>query len=105
MKLPVRHSPVLVLSLFVLAIWLHPYPIHALAHSQTSATPASGEHDGPAELPRAYVESSLRNTPAPGKIIPVRAGGDPSEALAHASCGDIIQLQAGATFDLLILPN
>jgi hypothetical protein len=105
MKLPVRHSRVQVLPLLVLAIWLHPYPIQALVHSQNSATPASGDHDGPAELPRAYVQSSLRDTPAPGKIIPVRAGGDPSEALAHASCGDIIQLQAGATFDLLPLPN
>ena len=38
------------------------------AFAQESATPASpsGNFDGPAELPRVYVESSLRATPAPG---------------------------------------
>jgi hypothetical protein len=35
----------------------------------------------------------------------VRAGEDPSEALSHASCGDTIQLQAGATFSKLVLPE
>lgn len=35
----------------------------------------------------------------------VRAGEDPSEALSRASCGDTIQLQAGATFESLVLPQ
>ncbi len=35
----------------------------------------------------------------------VRAGEDPSQALSKAACGDTIQLQAGATFDLLPLPS
>jgi len=64
--------------------------------SSTSA--AKGEFDGPAELPREHVSSSLSATPAPGKTVLLRAGDDLAQALAHASCGDTIQLQAGATF-------
>ncbi len=77
------------------------------AFAQESATPASpsGNFDGPAELPRVYVESSLRATPAPGKTLTVKAGENPSEALAKASCGDTVQLQAGATFGILALPE
>ena len=40
-----------------------------------------------------------------GKTVMVRAGEDPSQALSKAACGDTIQLQAGATFDLLPLPS
>ena len=47
----------------------------------------------------------MRDSPAPGKIITVHAGEDPSQALAHASCGDTVQLQAGATFSRLVLPE
>jgi hypothetical protein len=64
----------------------------------------SGNFDGPAELPRIRMATSMRNTPAPGKIMRVRAGEDPSETLAKASCGDTIELQAGATFGRLVLP-
>jgi hypothetical protein len=71
--------------------------------SQTSTAPA-GNHDGPAELPRIYVKSSLRDTPAPGKTILVKAGEDPSGVLERASCGDVVELQAGATFDHLTVP-
>jgi hypothetical protein len=72
--------------------------------SQNSAPAASADHDGPAELPRVYIHSSLHDTPAPGKTITVHAGEDPSEALQHASCGDTVELQAGATFKNLIVP-
>jgi hypothetical protein len=65
----------------------------------------SGETDGPAELPRVYVESALSDTPAPGKTVTVRAGEDPSSAISKASCGDTIQLQAGASFSTLLLPE
>jgi len=66
---------------------------------------SSGNYDGPAELPRATVASSLADTPAPGAVISVNAGGDPQAALNNAHCGDTIELQAGATFDkLLTLP-
>lgn len=34
----------------------------------------------------------------------VRAGEDPARAISKASCGDTVQLQAGATFDNLLLP-
>jgi hypothetical protein len=71
--------------------------------SETKASP-SGNFDGPAELPRMYVDSSLRATPAPGKTVTVKAGQDLSEALSKASCGDTVQLQAGATFRALLLP-
>jgi Putative Ig domain len=54
--------------------------------------------DGPAELPRVYMQSDLADTPAPGRTTPVNAGADLQAALNSAGCGDIIELQAGATF-------
>jgi Putative Ig domain len=59
---------------------------------------AGSNFDGPAELPRVTVPSTMADTPAPGSIVNVNAGGDLQGALNHASCGDIIELQAGATF-------
>jgi len=56
-------------------------------------------------LPRVYVDSSLRSTPAPGKLLTVRVGEDPSQALSKASCGDTVQLQAGAAFGPVLLPE
>ena len=58
----------------------------------------SGNYDGPAELPRVYIQSTLADTPAPGNVISVAAGGDLKAALNKANCGDTIQLQAGATY-------
>jgi len=54
--------------------------------------------DGPAELPREYVKSSLRDTPAPGKTLAVHAGQNLQEVLNRASCGDTVELEAGAVF-------
>jgi len=54
--------------------------------------------DGPAELPREYVKSALKDTPAQGKNWTVRSGQSLEAALANAACGDIVLLQAGATF-------
>ena len=54
--------------------------------------------DGPAELPRVYVQSSMADTPAPGTTITVNAGGDLQSALNSANCGDTISLQSGAVF-------
>jgi hypothetical protein len=62
-----------------------------------SALAASG-FDGPAELPRVYIQTAMSNTPAPGSTITVNSGGNLQSALNSASCGDTIQLQAGATF-------
>lgn len=59
---------------------------------------STGNFDGPAELPRVYLQTLLADTPAPGKTIQVSAGGDFQAALNNASCGDTISLQAGATF-------
>jgi hypothetical protein len=58
----------------------------------------AGTYDGPAELPRVYVQSTLASTIAPGTSVSVPAGGDFQAALNHAKCGDTIRLQAGATF-------
>ncbi len=54
--------------------------------------------DGPAELPREHVKSSLKDTAASGKIWTIHSGDNLDHALADASCGDIVQLQAGAVF-------
>jgi hypothetical protein len=73
-------------------------PLRA-AYSSQSPTPSNAENsDGPAELPREHVKSSLNDTPAGGKTWTVRSGQSLQQVLASASCGDIIQLQAGATF-------
>jgi hypothetical protein len=69
-----------------------------------SDEPAAGNFDGPAELPRVLMATALRDTPAPGKVIRVKAGQDASEAVEKASCGDTIELQAGASFSRLYLP-
>ena len=59
--------------------------------------PTSG-FDGPAELPRVYMQSALVNTPANGKTWAVADGKSLQNALNAAACGDTIKLQAGATF-------
>ena len=60
--------------------------------------PQSTGLDGPAELPRVYVQSAITDTPAPGNIITVNAGANLQNALNAANCGDTILLQSGATF-------
>jgi hypothetical protein len=62
----------------------------------------AGSFDGPAELPRVGVPSALADTPAPGTVISVNAGGDLQAALNGAHCGDTIELQAGATYDKVV---
>jgi hypothetical protein len=57
-----------------------------------------GNFDGPAELPRVYVQSGLSDTPAPGSVISVPKGGDLQKALNRAKCGDTIELQPGAVY-------
>ncbi len=63
--------------------------------AQTSGT---ARFDGPAELPRAYIRSSLSDTPAPGKPLMVKDAEELQSALDAAHCGDRILLQAGARF-------
>jgi hypothetical protein len=62
------------------------------------ATPITGNFDGPAELPRVYVKTSLAQTPATGAVISVPKGGDLQHALNRAKCGETIQLQAGTVY-------
>ena len=54
--------------------------------------------DGPAELPRVSVSSSMASTPAPGARKLISAGADLQQAFNNAHCGDTLLLQAGATF-------
>ena len=56
------------------------------------------------ELPRVYLDTTY--APPSGNVIPVAAGGDLQAALNAAQPGDIIELQAGATFTgNFVLPN
>ena len=73
--------------------------LRVLVSEQSSTPPKSNHSDGPAELPRQYVKSSLSDTPAGGKTWTVHAGESFQQALGSAACGDIIQLEAGATFN------
>jgi hypothetical protein len=62
------------------------------------AVQASSGYDGPAQLPIATVATAMSQTPAQGSVISVNSGGNLQTALNSAQCGDVIQLQAGATF-------
>jgi hypothetical protein len=62
------------------------------------ALSSTGNFDGPAELPRVQVNSSLADTPAPGLVHPVTSSAALQSALDSAKCGDTISLQAGTTF-------
>lgn len=68
-----------------------------------STPPTSGgNYDGPAELPRIYLQTALANTPAPGSTTLVPAGGSLQNAINSANCGDTIQLAAGAVFSGIV---
>src|SRR6266849_53442 len=62
------------------------------------ATAARPGFDGPAELPRILLRTSMADTPAPGKSHLVKAGDNLQGAVDKASCGDTVRLEAGATF-------
>ena len=59
---------------------------------------STGNLDGPAELPRVYVNSSLADTPAHGTVHLVSTPATLQSALNSVQCGDTISLTAGATF-------
>jgi hypothetical protein len=82
-----------VLLLLVLA-----FSLRGIISSQSSGVSDKSNFDGPAELPREYVKSSLKDTPAAGKIWIAHGTDDLKDALVSASCGDTIELQAGAVF-------
>ncbi len=54
--------------------------------------------DGPADLPTHCVNTSLANTPSPGAVIPVPAGGSLKAAYNAAACGQTLLLAHGATW-------
>jgi len=58
----------------------------------------AGSFDGPAELPRLYVKSSMAYTAVPGRTHLVKRIEDLERAIKDANCGDTIKLAAGATF-------
>jgi hypothetical protein len=69
------------------------------ANQAATRQPASpGNFDGPAELPRVFVKSGLRDTPAPGKVLLVKGDDNLQNVLDSSSCGDTIKLEAGASF-------
>jgi len=76
----------------------------AASHSNTTplslsvTSSSSSNFDGPAELPRVYLQTTMADTPTPGNTFPVTAGADLQGALNNANCGDTITLQAGAVF-------
>ncbi len=78
-----------------------------LAGSDAQVLPASGNtsFDGPAELPRVSVASSLSSTPTPGRIREVRPTDNLQSILNQVQCGEKIQLPPGATFQgAFVLP-
>jgi hypothetical protein len=91
--------------LLILSFLLHVALSNSMAFAQSTAPQDKSTFDGPAELPRVHVKTSLRDTPAPGKVVHVHAGEDASQALARASCGETVELEAGATFRSLLLPK
>src|ERR1022692_3372400 len=70
----------------------------AASSGQFSTQPKGKNFDGPAELPRQQVKSSLKDTPAGRKTWMVRSGQSLEQVLTTASCGDTIQMESGATF-------
>ncbi len=58
------------------------------------------DFDGPAELPRVYVNTSLSDTPSPlgAKQPPLQTFEELQSAVNRAACGEVIQLNAGTTF-------
>ncbi len=91
-------------SVFFLFLTVPLLPVLPMAQSTTTSN--AGNFDGPAELPREYVSSSLKDTPATGKTWMVRSGDSIEKVVANASCGDTIQLEAGATFSgMIVLPE
>jgi hypothetical protein len=71
---------------------------HTAISNTTLAVSSGGNFDGPAELPRVYLQTAMADTPAPGTTTLVPTGGDFQTALNNANCGDTIELQSGATF-------
>jgi hypothetical protein len=87
-----RYIRILFFSVFLTLLF------HSAALSPYASGSGKRRFDGPAELPRVYVSSSLAETPSGGRIRPVNGGNNLQQAINDVACGDTIRLQAGATF-------
>src|SRR2546428_13393626 len=65
--------------------------------ASTFLLPARALAQNQPELPRVFLDTTY-SPPTRGKLIPVTAGGDLQAALHASQPGDVIELQAGATF-------
>jgi hypothetical protein len=83
---------------WALACYLPGLTVVAQAGGQSPQPANQGMFDGPAELPRIQMKTALADTPAPGKTMSVKSGGDLQAALDGAACGDTLRLEAGTTF-------
>src|SRR5579864_6877016 len=100
------HSPSMAAPWIVFLLLILGSPLRPAYSGQSPAAISADNFDGPAELPRENVKSSLSDTPAGGKTWTVRSGQNLEQVLAGASCGDIVQLQAGITLSgSFVLPN
>src|SRR5256885_2081505 len=85
--------------LLLLPLVLNPaMPTGTSSDRESAMNSAPARFDGPAELPRISMNSSLADSPAHGKTWKLKPGDDFQEALNRASCGETITLAAGATF-------
>lgn len=92
--------PVVSLGLILIccSLYAHKRPQKEASSRQATLPVAKPGFDGPAELPRVYIKSSMADSPAPGRVIALKAGDNLQNALEKAKCGDTITLQAGSTF-------
>lgn len=76
-------------------------------YCETGNTPNFGAaSDTVASLPTACFYTAASATPSNGNVIRVAAGDSLQSAINSASCGDVVTLQAGATFSgTFTLPN
>jgi hypothetical protein len=70
--------------------------------SRTAASTPSDRFDGPAELPRVFLQTTIADTPAPGAVHLVKAGDNLQQVINSAACGDTLKLESGAVFQGLI---
>ena len=69
-------------------------------------TPTWGATDGPATLPIAAINTAAANTPSPGSVISVGpTTAALTSALAAATCGETLQLTAGASYGNITWPT
>jgi Putative Ig domain len=76
------------------------------ALSLTVSPNSAGGYDGPAALPKVYVQTAMANTTATGPIVWVQAGDSLQSALNAAVCGETLMLAAGTSYSgIFLFPN